>query len=83
MAFGADPYLTLAHLTSFLPDPAGPISDVHAPGFIRILGKLLRRWYEDGAPAALGQENLLAQLHRIPIDRLRVYARAIWDEEQF
>ncbi len=78
LAFGADPRLTLAHLSSFIGDAYEEAGSPHRLGFARMLRRLVAAWEADGAPGAREPgSNLLAQLHLLDPERAVQYARTI------
>jgi hypothetical protein len=84
LAYGADPFLTLAHLSAFVADPSGAQEGVHHIGFRRLLERIVELWHRDGAPGAVDPEaNLVAQLHRMPRDKIVQYARQLVREYGF
>ena len=84
LALGANPRLTLAHITAFTTSLHRPGESMHQVGFGRVLRRLIELWQADGAPGAIDPEhNLLAQLDRLDPELAASYANTILDELDF
>lgn len=84
LARGADPRLTLGHMTSFLGEAYKEGDSPHRIGFARMLRRLVALWAADGAPGARDPEhNLMAQLHLLDPGKAVAYARTVLGEVGF